>query len=94
LLYVGVSRSAIGRMLQHSETSAWFGEVTYIRIERFKTRRAALREEKRTIQLCRPKHNITHAPTVNRIRRKLIKIYGSLDAWSEAAFKKHTPGES
>lgn len=83
LIYVGISGHGLRRMLQHRERQPWFDEVAQIRIEKFKTRRGAEREEKRLIMLCQPRHNIVHANPVHRIRRNIIKKFGSIDAWAE-----------
>lgn len=86
LIYVGISCHGLRRMFQHRDRQPWFDEVAQIHIEKFKTRRGAEREEKRLIELCQPRHNIVHANPVHRVRRNIIKKYGSVQAWRKHCF--------
>jgi hypothetical protein len=58
LLYVGISLSAVHRLSEHKRDSGWFGRIAYVKIERFKTRKAALVAEQVAI--------ITEAPLWNQ----------------------------
>lgn len=59
LLYVGISLSALARLLAHRNGS-WFHKVAHIDIERLPTRRAAEEAERRAIQQERPMFNSHH----------------------------------
>jgi len=61
LLYVGISNSTALRTNAHSNTSAWWPEVTRIEIERFRSRNIALEAERHAIIEEHPIHNRMHA---------------------------------
>ena len=60
LLYVGISLNAQNRLSQHYKSSAWFTEVTDVKIEWFGTREEALKAEVDAIHAEKPKCNIHH----------------------------------
>ena len=60
LLYVGISLNAQNRLSQHYKSSAWFTEVTDVKIEWFDTREKALKAEVDAIHAEKPKCNIHH----------------------------------
>lgn len=60
LLYVGISLNAQNRLSQHYKGSAWFTEVTDVKIEWFDTREEALKAEVDAIRAEKPKCNIHH----------------------------------
>ena len=60
LLYVGISLNAQNRLSQHYKSSAWFTEVTDVKIEWFDTREEALKAEVDAIRSEKPKCNIHH----------------------------------
>jgi len=60
LLYVGISLNVQNRLSQHYKSSAWFTEVTDVKIEWFATREEALRAEVNAIKSEKPKCNIHH----------------------------------
>lgn len=57
LLYVGISASALVRMLGHAR-SPWYHSVTKITISKYKTRPSAIKAEKLAIVNENPKHNL------------------------------------
>ncbi len=61
LLYVGVSHSTIVRLMGHKCTSAWFDQITTIKIERFDCREDALRAERKAIETESPLHNVKNS---------------------------------
>lgn len=61
LLYVGISHSALRRLIQHHHRSEWFASIVNVTIERFATREAALAAEILTIRNEKPRHNVVHA---------------------------------
>lgn len=56
LLYVGISLSAVARLIQH-RSSGWFDQIVRIDIERFDSRDTALAAENIAIKKERPRHN-------------------------------------
>lgn len=61
LLYVGISKSAIVRMIQHATDKQWWDDVARIDVERILgPRKNAERAERTAIALENPKHNIAH----------------------------------
>lgn len=61
LLYIGISKSAIARMVQHATDKNWWGEVERITVQRVPGPRSLAEEEERlAISLERPKYNVTH----------------------------------
>jgi hypothetical protein len=61
LLYVGISFSAIARLMQHKQTSAWWDDAVEIRIEKFATDKDARRAEAEAICNEKPLHNVAGA---------------------------------
>jgi predicted GIY-YIG superfamily endonuclease len=70
LLYVGVSLSAIQRLGQHRSKSEWFCAITTVTIQRFASRQAALKAEKKAIRTENPLHNFS-AP---KGRRYVLRV--------------------
>jgi predicted GIY-YIG superfamily endonuclease len=60
LLYVGVSMSAIKRLSEHKNKSAWFKDIARVDVENFETRKSALVAESLAIRNEKPKHNVIH----------------------------------
>ena len=60
LLYIGISISAINRLGQHEDHSAWFNSIARVEIEHFDTRAEALEAEREAIQNENPKYNKLH----------------------------------
>lgn len=58
LLYVGVSLSAINRLVQHRDASHWFSEIASVKITQFPDRTSALAAEKDAILKENPRHNL------------------------------------
>jgi predicted GIY-YIG superfamily endonuclease len=58
LLYVGISLNVVARLSEHCKTSHWFGSITRIDVERFRSRQAALAAERKAIRTEKPLHNI------------------------------------
>lgn len=65
LLYIGISLSAFTRFAQHKHGSVWSANVTRMEIEHYASREAALRAERRAIQVEQPVWNVQHAPTIH-----------------------------
>jgi hypothetical protein len=77
LLYVGISLNTFARLAGHRDHSAWFAEISHIKLDTFQTKEAALEAEKIAIQKERPKFNIRHnwgaAPT--KLTRNVGRYY-------------------
>ena len=65
LLYVGISLSAVQRLIQH-EKSDWFDEISNVTIESFATRELALLAEKEAIKKELPIHNKMFSETYKK----------------------------
>jgi len=70
LLYVGISISLIGRIINHRGNSFWFDDVATVTIERFATKREVLDAEKLAIIKESPKHNIKHSLEKGKTSRR------------------------
>jgi hypothetical protein len=81
LIYVGISGHGVRRMFQHRDRQPWYDEIATIQIEKFKTRSAAHKEEKRLIHLCSPRHNYAHTDIRHKLRARILKRFGSFEAW-------------
>jgi len=67
LLYVGISRNALARMVQHKATQPWWPEVANMTVEHHEASRAAmLAMERRTILVERPRYNVHHGTARRR----------------------------
>lgn len=60
LLYIGISRSALGRLGEHLGEKTWAGEVVRTTIHPFGSRDEAAAAERAAIQSERPRYNIQH----------------------------------
>lgn len=81
LLYVGISLSAMTRLLQHQSCAAWFDEIVTVRIERFATRAEVRAAEALAIATERPRHNIARPPEkVGRILADAVGQTGQFHA--------------
>lgn len=60
LLYVGISKSAVARAIQHQQQAEWWEEFSYMTRERFVIRGDAENAERIAIQNENPKYNIVH----------------------------------
>jgi predicted GIY-YIG superfamily endonuclease len=60
LLYVGISKSVMVRLSQHSRTASWFEKVATVTLEWFDSRAKAERAEIETIERENPLHNISY----------------------------------
>lgn len=58
LLYIGISKSLLNRISQHSHVSHWFESISLIKLEWFATREEALEAERNAILYERPLYNI------------------------------------
>jgi excinuclease UvrABC nuclease subunit len=58
LLYVGVSLSAINRLREHRQQSAWFDDIVRVDIETFPSLKEAFAAERQAIQTEQPRYNI------------------------------------
>jgi predicted GIY-YIG superfamily endonuclease len=58
LLYIGISLSALTRLGQHEEHSAWFDKIRTVTIENFQNREAAKAAEKAAIINEKPFYNV------------------------------------
>ena len=60
LLYVGISKSALGRLGQHLTEKSWAADIVNVTIETFPTREQAAAAEVAAIKTEKPLHNVTH----------------------------------
>ena len=60
LLYVGISKSALGRLGQHLTEKSWAADIVNVTIETFSTREQAAVAEVAAIKTEKPLHNVTH----------------------------------
>lgn len=74
LLYVGISLSAMGRLVSHKRDANWFDDIASVTIEKFKTRSAAEKAERKAIQNEIPKHNTMRYKVPKKKKRKAAKI--------------------
>ena len=58
LLYVGISASAIARMMEHRRSAMWWPEVRRLDIEPFATRTEAIDAEREAVASERPLFNV------------------------------------
>lgn len=70
LLYVGMSEDPAKRMIQHRGEKAWPEEVAGFASEEFSDRAAASEEERRAIAVEKPKYNVLHGGSAERMVRK------------------------
>lgn len=61
LIYVGISKSAVMRAMQHERTAHWWDAWVSMTRQRFPDRHAALAAERDAIRTERPLFNIMHA---------------------------------
>lgn len=71
LLYVGVSASAIRRLLEHAANKVWACLVSRVDVQTLPTREAALAAERKAITDEKPRFNATHnkPPSLKSITR-------------------------
>ena len=92
LLYVGISLSALMRLMQHKENADWFLDITKITIQNFPTRQKALDAETQAIVTENPKHNIAkkkakYKPqTYTEIKQKLHDDYEKIPEYYKDKF--------
>jgi len=60
LLYVGISKSALGRLGQHLAEKTWADDITNVTIETFPTREQAAAAEVAAIKTEKPIHNVIY----------------------------------
>ena len=60
LLYIGISKNALKRFIQHTEKSEWTEFMTRLEVEYFESRKEALKQEKRAIIEEKPLFNVIH----------------------------------
>lgn len=70
LLYVGMSEDPAKRMIQHRGEKAWPEEVAGFASEEFSDRATAAEEERRAIAVEKPKYNVLHGGSAERMVRK------------------------
>jgi hypothetical protein len=68
LLYVGVSLHTVIRLRGHRAVSGWFDDIARIEIERFSSRREALKAERRAIKKEKPPHNRIGLVRITQVR--------------------------
>lgn len=64
LLYVGISLSAVARLVQHKK-SHWSGRIASVTIQQYPDRPSAERAERSAIRSEKPLYNIAHVPAAN-----------------------------
>lgn len=67
LLYVGISLSALNRLVAHIDDSAWYWSIAKVTIEVLPTREAAEEAERQAIRTERPLFNHMHGDRARRI---------------------------
>jgi len=75
LLYVGISLSAVARLEEHkAQSKEWFNSIAKVTIERFPTRKLALKAELRAINEENPRYNVVGNKDLKKrsLRRKLL----------------------
>ena len=80
LLYIGVSKSTIGRLAGH-QNKPWSHEITFIHVQHYSTRAVAESAEKDQIQSLNPKYNVMY----NRNKSSYINTYNlekGRDSWN------------
>lgn len=70
LLYIGISKAPLQRLLQHREEKLWWEEIGTIKLEFFETREEALFQEFTAIQAEQPRYNI-HSKKLRQVSPKL-----------------------
>ena len=60
LLYIGISKSALGRLGQHLTEKTWSADIANVTIETFPTRELAAAAEIAAIKAEKPLHNVVH----------------------------------
>jgi predicted GIY-YIG superfamily endonuclease len=61
LLYVGISKSAVARAIEHQRVATWWGQWAVMMREAFSSRDEAIEAERHAILTEHPRHNIAHA---------------------------------
>lgn len=74
LLYVGISKSHLLRLHNHSRKAVWISQIARIDIKQFGSREDALRAEKVAIKKERPIYNVVHneEPLSTKLRERLV----------------------
>lgn len=63
LLYVGISLSAINRLIGHKTAATWFPTIAKVEIEKFEDRQSAVKAEIKAIKEEQPLFNRQHIST-------------------------------
>jgi predicted GIY-YIG superfamily endonuclease len=79
LLYVGISKSAMTRLVQHQGDKHWAHEIAKVTIESVATREEALRLEKLAIQNEEPVYNVVHNASQKTLTEQLLEQWQSLN---------------
>lgn len=86
LIYVGITNQGIGRNRQHNADKDWWRFVLRQDVTHFRTRQAALDEERNLIQQHRPPFNTQHNPDVADRRAAYLALLADDkdydDSWS------------
>lgn len=56
-LYVGITKNAPGRLVNHQASKPWYGDIAQVRMEAYRTRITAMRREAWLVRFARPQHN-------------------------------------
>jgi hypothetical protein len=70
LLYVGISLSALARLIQHRRSARWYRKITSVRIKKFPSREAAEAAEKIAIEQEKPLFNIFNSSLERRLAER------------------------
>lgn len=60
LLYVGITMNPPNRFKSHRDSKEWWGLVSGITVENYRSRKELMQAERRAIKVERPKYNIVH----------------------------------
>lgn len=88
LLYVGISLHALKRLIDHRDQALWFGEIATVTLEKFGSREAVKKAERKAIETEKPKHNVIFNTPPKEPKRKK---YYRLQAKKEVKYPQSIP---
>jgi hypothetical protein len=81
LLYVGISLSALQRLIQHRSDAEWFDQIHMIIVRKYPTRKAARAAELKLILDKNPPFNREKRPW--SLGDHMVKTFGTYENWCE-----------
>ena len=88
LLYVGVSLSAMQRLMQHRSHAHWFEQIKRIEVERFATRQQAFAAERAAVINEKPAFNIQFQRAEARASSGRVRVGLKLKLTTATSIKK------